>query len=39
MEEAGAAGYLVKGSPVATIVASIRRAGTGSSRLRARRAA
>jgi DNA-binding NarL/FixJ family response regulator len=39
MEEAGAAGYLVKGSPVATIVASIRRAGTGSSRLRARHAA
>lgn len=39
MEEAGAAGYLVKGSPVATIVASIRRAGSGSSRLRARRAA
>jgi DNA-binding NarL/FixJ family response regulator len=27
MEEAGAAGYLVKGSPVAVIVASIRRAG------------
>ena len=39
MEEAGAAGYLVKGSPVATIVASIRRAGSGSSGLRARRAA
>jgi DNA-binding NarL/FixJ family response regulator len=39
MEEAGAAGYLVKGSPVATIVASIRRAGTGPSRLRARHAA
>lgn len=38
MEEAGAAGYLVKGSPVATIVATIRRAGAGTSAA-ARRAA
>ena len=29
MEEAGATGYLVKGSSVATIVATIRRAGAG----------
>jgi DNA-binding NarL/FixJ family response regulator len=37
MEEAGAAGYLVKGSSVATIVATIRRAGaqSGSRRLAA----
>ena len=34
MEQAGAAGYLVKGSPVATIVASIRHAGAGRSSLR-----
>ena len=39
MQEAGAAGYLVKGSPVATIVASIRRAGISSSSARSRRAA
>ena len=30
MAEAGADGYIVKGSPVTAIVASIRRAGTGS---------
>ena len=39
MEEAGADGYLVKGSAVTAIVASIRRAGAGSTASRPRRAA
>lgn len=39
MEDAGATGYLVKGSAVTTIVASIRRAGIGSSDSQLRRAA
>jgi DNA-binding NarL/FixJ family response regulator len=39
MEKAGATGYLVKGSPVAAIVASIRRAGADSGGSPVRRAA
>jgi DNA-binding NarL/FixJ family response regulator len=39
MEEAGAAGYLVKGSAVTAIVASIRRAGAGSTASHLRSAA